>query len=123
MCEQCDRREAEYGEKLVEFERRYPKYCRTCGGSEVVKYRDDPSPAGVSLSPGYMDYIEPCPGCLGRGVCGLCGTAVDPVTFERVCGCSEGIEKPAMPEYECPVEVKQDRLYWRGTHERSYEAE
>lgn len=39
-------------------------------GLKVV--RDDPSPAGISLSPGFYEYVEPCP-CVEAGRCPWCG--------------------------------------------------
>ncbi len=41
--------------------------CGTCEGTGIVETRFDPSPAGVSLSPGYMIDEEECPECKGTG--------------------------------------------------------
>ena len=45
--------------------------CARCNGTGQITYRDDPSAAGVSLSPGYMTYVEAC-SCLERNECPAC---------------------------------------------------
>lgn len=50
--------------------------CGRCGGTGYIIYKDDPSPPGVSLSPGSMLFSEPCPSCLGEGLCPKCGAAL-----------------------------------------------
>lgn len=35
--------------------------------------RDDPSPAGISLSSGSYSWAEACPCCLDKGECPWCG--------------------------------------------------
>ena len=47
--------------------------CKACGGKGYVEYWDDPSPAGVSLSPGGMMFTESCPECTKDDVCPQCG--------------------------------------------------
>lgn len=47
--------------------------CEYCAGTGYIVYKDDPSPAGVSLSPGSMWYSDSCPKCLERGLCPRCG--------------------------------------------------
>ena len=41
--------------------------CETCEGRGWVSVRFDPSPAGVALSPGWMEDVEPCPDCNPNG--------------------------------------------------------
>jgi len=50
--------------------------CKRCNGSGWNFMRDDPSPAGISLSPGSMDCSEPCEDCLGQDRCPVCGIKV-----------------------------------------------
>lgn len=39
--------------------------------------RDDPSPPGISLSPGYYMFVEACECCVGRNECPWCGAALE----------------------------------------------
>ena len=56
----------EFNEKIDEerraYEERWPNYCRECGGGGVLCESYDPSPAGVSLSAGSMEFCDPCSG-------------------------------------------------------------
>ena len=47
--------------------------CSKCGGTGFVVYEDDPSPSGVSLSPGTMMFSDPCPECYEKDICPRCG--------------------------------------------------
>lgn len=62
----CAKNIAVYESLVEEYRKRWPHYCRFCGGLGGFGYSFDPSPAGVSLSPGcYWDF-EPCEECMGR---------------------------------------------------------
>lgn len=50
--------------------------CQNCKGTGQVGYNDDPSPSGVSLSPGTMVFTNPCPNCLEKGLCPGCGQTI-----------------------------------------------
>ena len=56
----------------VTYQLTWPKYCRKCNGLGEIVYNDDPSAAGVSLSPGSMEFSDPCQ-CLEDGNCPRCG--------------------------------------------------
>jgi len=65
-----------YRKKKEDFEKKFPLYCRKCGGhgGRVVRY--DPSPRGVGLSPGYMEDFDECPDCYAIGICPRCTAAL-----------------------------------------------
>lgn len=48
-----------------------------CGynNSGCVYTEDDPSPPGVSLSPGSYTFVDPCE-CVEAGICPWCGSAL-----------------------------------------------
>lgn len=62
-----------------EWAERWPGYCRACNGwgGKVLKF--DPSPAGVSLSAGYLEEFETCDECqCGDEVrCPRCGKVIE----------------------------------------------
>lgn len=72
-CVACDKSQEAYRKRLAEFEAKYPNYCQKCSGLGSIYYQDDPSPAGVGLSAGTMDFDDPCPECVEEGKCPLCG--------------------------------------------------
>jgi ribosomal protein S27AE len=85
--------------------RDYPAHCKKCRGSGIIRYRDDPSAGGVSLSSGSLEYAEPCPECLEKSFC-------------PVCGLPSVIDDPAHDDYSyCP------RCGWeeKGSKELYYE--
>lgn len=70
---QLCRQDREKYERLVkEFKDKYPDYCETCQGWGFFEETYDPSPPGVSLSPGYLTDREPCPDCQEEGLCPRC---------------------------------------------------
>ena len=81
--------------------------CKDCGAvfEEPYKWRDDPSPAGVSLSSGYYEYWE-CPSCGSEDVdeaerCEVCG---EYIAESGICeSCRAQIEE----------EVKDIKRSWR----------
>lgn len=55
-----------------QYAQRWPNYCHHCEGEGIRTYSFDPSPAGVSLSPGVMYDSDPCPKCLEESRCPRC---------------------------------------------------
>lgn len=102
--EDCNRRKAKYEADLAAFEQAHPNYCRVCGGRGGFAYNYDPSPAGVSLSPGYMTEVEPCSECVERGVCPLCTQHTLDEDGEKCSNCEwkwDDPNVPSKPEFEC----------------------
>jgi hypothetical protein len=60
---------------IEEWLKRWPKHCTKCDGWGGFFSTYDPSPSGVSLSPGYMDDYEPCD-CIEECSCPRCGKRV-----------------------------------------------
>ena len=58
------------------FDKQFPNACTACNGTGYHSYDYDPSPAGVSLAPGYMTVCEPCSECFESDSCPLCGGAL-----------------------------------------------
>lgn len=113
----------------AQFERTYHA-CPTCQGWGEICYSEDPSPAGVSLSSGRMDYAETC-GCITeQGQCPRCGRHVDSDVFATEddtvgcehCGWHHEQADRGMPLAECwcgmvQYEISMDRLLaWAGVH-------
>lgn len=75
--------------EVEEFEKNHPNYCRHCDGWGVYFSTYDPSPSGVSLSPGTMLDCDVCPECVDKNLCPLCMIETVPVVGhednERVC--------------------------------------
>ena len=100
----CNKRQKEYKNTVADFTARFPTYCRTCRGWGTITYQDDPSPAGVGLSPGTMEFIEPCPKCVELGHCQQCmsrGLNIDGTECQD-CGWHyrEGEDNPDPPGLE-----------------------
>jgi len=89
------------------WEARWPNYCRTCEGAGASFESYDPSPAGVSLSPGTMTDVSICPDCAEKGICSRCGKqAWDPEKDDCSppcphCGWDGKDCLPAAPECLC----------------------
>lgn len=99
----------------------WPDYCRNCNGNGAHCYLYDPSPAGVSLSAGYMTDCDPCAVCSENGRCPRCAaeTLNDDNEYShcRVCGwddeISDGLDLPfecicydyGEPDYDQPLSV------------------
>ncbi len=98
-----------YAKAKAEFEENHPGYCRSCGGWGGHWYRYDPSPAGVSLAPGYMEDFAECPDCVDQGKCPWCGSEYkDRMNGVLVCGCGWSSDKeskglPEQPECWCDL--------------------
>jgi hypothetical protein len=58
--------------EVREFEKKFPNYCRRCGGVGGFIYRYDPSPKGIALSPGWMEDFETCEDCIEKDKCPRC---------------------------------------------------
>lgn len=90
--------------KRLFYIRRFPKYCTHCDGTGMLTYEDDPSPAGVGLSPGTMTFEDPCPECVEKGICPRCGNMAwpdDDVEWPqpcKFCNWEEGV--PGVPPEE-----------------------
>ena len=54
------------------YECTWVNHCRICNGVGEIIYSDDPSASGVSLSPGTMEFDDPCI-CLESSHCPRCG--------------------------------------------------
>lgn len=85
----------------------YPNYCTNCQGWGGRGYSYDPSPAGVSLSPGSLWDFDPCPKCAQRGYCPRCGLKTlldeqDEPTVEVCYACRfKQMETEGIPDVEC----------------------
>lgn len=101
----------QYERAKAKYEKRWPNYCRQCGGAGGHWYSFDPSPAGVSLASGTMEDFDPCSECAeGKGVCPRCGEKMhedwwqDDEPCPR-CGWNwchdEGDALPELPECWC----------------------
>ena len=113
--EWCIAQQEKYKSAKADFEEMWPKYCKHCGGYGYFMYAYDPSPAGVSLSPGYMIDVDICPECEGADEpkCSLCGVSfpfggftekqaeeVDgDMVGTKTCGCPINAGMPV--EHEC----------------------
>jgi hypothetical protein len=59
------------------YAQKWPSYCQNCNGYGGAFEKFDPSPGGVSLSPGYLVEICPCPECLEQGICPRCAQPIE----------------------------------------------
>lgn len=70
-------------DKMDQWVREHPNYCRNCQGMGGFAGSYDPSPAGVSLSPGSMQEFDYCQECTEKGICPECGKQMfDPDTSD-----------------------------------------
>jgi hypothetical protein len=70
---ECNKAFESYEKEVAEYKKKWPNYCRSCGGWSGGFSNYDPSPAGVSLGSGYMTDFDPCPDCYEKGICARCG--------------------------------------------------
>lgn len=102
---------------LKEFEAKHPQYCRKCRGFGVVCYNDDPSPSGVSLSSGSIEYCDPCGHCIEQDRCPYCGGQIFGENENMFCACgwesNENGESKAggAPIVECYC-LENDPRFW-----------
>ncbi|MHA2066250.1 MAG: hypothetical protein ACXABY_17900 [Candidatus Thorarchaeota archaeon] len=57
---------------LATYIKQWPDYCKECNGWGGQTSTYDPSPAGISLSPGYMTDYDPCGECVEKDICPRC---------------------------------------------------
>ena len=102
---ECLERTAKVMILIAEWTAKWPDYCTKCDGRGEFVYSFDPSPAGVSLSPGTLEDVEPCGQCTEQGICARCGEAgLNPETGEGPCShCGWNYDDclPHMPECFC----------------------
>jgi hypothetical protein len=72
----CKKSRSRYYEKKAAFITKWPNYCRKCSGLGGKFETDDPSPAGVGLSPGFMTTFVECDGCLFAYKCPRCKAGI-----------------------------------------------
>lgn len=90
----CVQAQEKWDKEKKQFEATFQDYCQTCGGRGGHSYRYDPSPRGVSLSPGYMEDWEPCPDCVENGVCPRCRTELKEYSDQWRCSRCEWTDNP-----------------------------
>lgn len=71
---ECDAASARSDAAIAEYVRLWPDYCKPCRGTGGHGHSYDPSPAGISLSPGRMYDWEKCSECVCKCICPRCGT-------------------------------------------------
>jgi len=108
--DQCKKQHVDLQVERARYAAKWPNYCRKCHGEGFTWYTYDPSPAGVSLSPGSMEDCDPCPDCIEKGLCPRCGQKVwdgiddwennEPVMCP-LCGWDESEPDSMPPEPEC----------------------
>jgi len=93
-----------YAAEVEQFIKTYPGYCKSCSGWGGNTSCYDPSPAGISLSPGYMMDWEPCSNCVEEGRCPRCGGTCefeegpDHYVCRGTCGWSSDDDEPGIPD-------------------------
>jgi predicted RNA-binding Zn-ribbon protein involved in translation (DUF1610 family) len=100
---ECEQQFVERSAAIMTWINLWPNYCKTCSGAGASYSTYDPSPAGVSLSPGSMVDVEICPDCAEKGICSRCGEPVwDPDDIEYPCPkCGWDGKDCCPPESEC----------------------
>jgi len=101
---------------VAEYEKSYPNYCTHCQGWGGSWSKYDPSPSGISLSPGFMYEFDPCPKCVENSICPRCGKELydaDEVICKE-CGFNgkedEGLPQP--PECWCYLDSTINPFNW-----------
>lgn len=69
---ECLEKRAQNQKDIEDWKKKWPKYCKSCGGWGGNYYSYDPSPAGVGLSPGSMTDFITCEECLDKNICPRC---------------------------------------------------
>jgi len=114
----CVEAQKRYEDAVEAYRKKWPDHCKNCGGWGGFYGEYDPSPAGVSLSPGHMTEFDPCPECMEEGICPRCGEKVwdwNEVAEDAQgpcsnCGWTEG-EDEGLPEApECWCECGKSEL-------------
>jgi hypothetical protein len=70
--ENCLRAQALASAAQADYDRTWPRYCRSCNGRGQWHETYDPSPAGVCLGPGTLTAAGPCPDCIEAARCPRC---------------------------------------------------
>jgi RecJ-like exonuclease len=99
----CQQTTQQYNTIVKAFIDSYPNYCRACGGYGAFYSQYDPSPAGGSLSAGWLDMVDLCTVCEGAEElpqCSLCGQIMTE-DGERLCTCPAETGIPSPPECWC----------------------
>lgn len=78
----------------------WPEHCPKCEGWGMTGYSEDPSPAGVSLGPGKIDYVDPCPECAEKGRCPRCGSVAMSKEGDECFRCGWTFRSEGMPPPE-----------------------
>lgn len=70
--EQCLTRQLTAERQIRIYRAQWPNFCQHCRGWGYFEWEEDPSPAGVALSPGTMTMSDPCHICVENGKCPRC---------------------------------------------------
>lgn len=139
MCNQA-KREQNWWDRILwqaRWQARWPNSCSHCEGNGGFYSSYDPSPSGVSLSPGSIMDWDPCPDCTEKGICPRCGNdlpliaykddetgewAVDPDETDANkpclrCGWNPNAPDFCPPEMECWCGYEAEREFWKE-HDR-----
>lgn len=123
--ESCKKFRLAYEQRKLAYEAHWGKsYCHHCNGWGYTSYRDDPSPAGVSLGSGSMEFSDPCSFCVEIGACPRCGLIALDEDGNKCSNCgwvcmeagSEGLD----PEPECECWIDQDIEDARSAYKEGY---
>lgn len=107
---------ADYEESLLAVQKyleEWPDACQTCGASGKVCWEDDPSVDDISLSRGFIMFVEPCSECHENSRCPRCGdegTVIEHPTQDGHFMCTQcywddiHAYKWQPPVYEMPME-------------------
>jgi hypothetical protein len=104
---QCISLSASARSAIAAYRAAWPRACGTCHGWGYFTSTYDPSPAGVSLSAGYMTDVDTCRACLDENTCPRC-MADWPDDLARTCpACQYECEiTPGCPsEHECNCDL------------------
>jgi len=72
--EECIRKYGAAEQRREDYRRRYPDYCKACGGSGVVSWTENGAPYGAGFW--AMEMSDCCDHCSGQGKCPGCGQPV-----------------------------------------------
>lgn len=83
--EDCLRLQGKYEQQREDYKKRYPNYCRACGGHGYHAFTENGAPMGAGYWP--MQMYEPCPECIEVGLCPGCMQPVfSEYDFEKMDG-------------------------------------
>lgn len=106
----CVQDRAAYEAALAEYARRWPNYCRACGGTGGIPYEEN---VGERDYPVYDRGVDPCAACAEKGVCPRCGQRVwDGETEDEwicsKCGCKLDEPQGAPSEPVCLCDLAEE---------------